>query len=471
MIKRILIANRGEIALRIIRCCRNLDIETLLVYSSADKDSLPVQLAQYAVCIGSPAPKDSYLNQDRIIETALKNGCDAIHPGYGFLSENADFARKCEENGIVFIGPSAGLIEKLGDKQSARALMKKNRVPTVPGSEGLVADGKQAGKIADEIGYPVLIKASGGGGGRGMRRAYGRDEIEGAFDEARAEAIASCGNGDMYIEKLIINPHHIEFQILADKKGNIIQLGDRDCSIQRRNQKMVEESPSKFISEKTRKKMAKAAVKAAKAAGYYSAGTVEFVVDEKENFYFIEMNTRIQVEHPITEAVTGVDIVKEQIRIAQNLPLSYKQEDIKPEGCAIEFRINAENPFKDFAPSPGEVKYLHLPDGIGIRTESMLYQGYKISPFYDSMVAKVIAYAPKRLEAIKRMRTALEEIMIEGVDTNIEFLFLLTFNPDFIKGSYDTSFMEKNTKGLLEWNRAGRMAAAEEAKEAEKEAG
>ncbi|MCR5784759.1 MAG: acetyl-CoA carboxylase biotin carboxylase subunit [Eubacterium sp.] len=471
MIKRILIANRGEIALRIIRCCRVLDIETLLVYSSADADSLPVQLAQYAVCIGSPLPKDSYLRMDTIIETALKNGCDAIHPGYGFLSENAEFARKCEENGLVFIGPSAELIEMLGDKQSARDLMKKNKVPTVPGSDGLIKDAKEAAKIAKKIGYPVLIKASGGGGGRGMRRAYSENEIENAFDEARAEALSTCGNGDMYMEKLIINPHHIEFQILGDKMGNVIELGDRDCSIQRRNQKMVEESPSKFISEKTRKKMAKAALRAAKAAGYYSAGTVEFVVDDKENFYFIEMNTRIQVEHPVTEAITGVDIVKEQIRIAEGLALSYKQEDVKKTGHAIEFRINAENPFNNFSPSPGEIKYLHLPDGIGIRVETMLYQGYTVSPYYDSLVAKIIAYAPKRLEAIKRMRAALEEMMVEGVDTNIEFLFLLTFNPEFIKGSYDTSFMEKNTKGLLEWNLAGRKAAEEAEKSLEKEAG
>ena len=465
MFKRILIANRGEIALRIIRCCRTLDIETVLVYSSADKDSLPVKLAQYAVCIGGPLAKDSYLNQDRLIETALKMECNAIHPGYGFLSENAEFARKCEENGIEFIGPSAQLIAQMGDKQSARELMKKNKVPIVPGSDGLVNNSDEAMNIADRIGYPVLIKASAGGGGRGMRRAYAKEDIKKAFDEARAEALGAFGNGDMYIEKLIVNPHHIEFQILGDKKGNVIQLGDRDCSIQRRNQKMIEESPSKFISEKTRKKMARVAIKAAKAAGYYSAGTVEFVVDDKENFYFIEMNTRIQVEHPVTEAVTGVDLVREQIRIAQGQELSYKQEDIKFGGHAIECRINAENPFKDFAPCPGEVKFLHLPDGIGVRTETMLYQGCTISPYYDSMIAKIIVHASGRLEAIRRMRTALEEMVVEGVDTNIEFLFLLTFNPDFIKGNYDTSFMDVNTKGLLEWNREGRAAAAEAEKE------
>ncbi len=456
MFKRVLIANRGEIALRIIRCLRSLDVDAVVVYSTADKDSLPVKMAHEAICIGPPAAKDSYLNMSQIIEAAKRSGCEAIHPGYGFLSENAEFARMCEKEGIVFIGPSADIMEKMGDKQAARSLMKNNRVPVVPGSDGLVESAEEAMEIAQKVGYPVLIKASAGGGGRGMRRAYSAHEIRQAFEEARAEAVSAFGDGSMYLEKLIENPHHIEFQILGDKKGHIVHLGERDCSIQRRNQKMLEESPAHFLNDRQRRRMAQAAVRAARAAGYYSAGTVEFVVDSKGEFYFIEMNTRIQVEHPVTEAVTGIDLVKEQIRIAAGLPLSFTQGDITFSGHAIECRINAENPFRNFAPSPGHVDFLHLPDGIGVRTETALYQDCDISPFYDSMVAKIIVHANGRLDAIRRMRTALEEIMIDGVETNIEFLFLLSFNPDFLKGQYDTGFLEENTEGLLEWDRQSR---------------
>ena len=459
MFKRILIANRGEIALRLIRCCRTLDIEAVVVYSTADADSLPVKMAHQAVCIGPAPAKDSYLNQEQIIEVAKQTQCEAIHPGYGFLSENAAFARRCEENGIRFIGPSAEIIEKMGDKQAARELMKKHGVPVVPGSDGLVETGEEAEYIADKIGYPVLIKASAGGGGRGMRRAYSKDEIRKAYEEAKAEAISAFGDGSMYIEKLIEHPHHIEIQIIGDRKGHVVHLGERDCSIQRRNQKMLEESPARILTDKQRKKMAQAAIRAAKAAGYYSAGTVEFVVDQKGEFYFIEMNTRIQVEHPVTEAVTGVDLIWEQIRIAAGLDLSVKQDDIEISGHAIECRINAENTNRNFAPSPGKVNFLHLPDGMGVRVETALYQDCEISPFYDSMIAKVIVHGKTRLEAIRRMRTALEELMIEGVDTNIAFLFLLTFNPDFMKGRYDTSFLEQYTDAILEWDRLSQEAA------------
>ena len=452
MFKRILIANRGEIALRIIRCCRALDIEAVVVYSTADKESLPVKMAHDAICIGPSAVKDSYLNQMQIVEAAKQMHCEAIHPGYGFLSENAEFARLCEQNGIVFIGPSADIIEQMGDKESARALMKKHKVPIVPGSDGLVETAEEAKQVAERIGYPVLIKASAGGGGRGMRAAYSPHDIKEKYEEAKAEAVAGFGDDRMYIEKLVEHPRHIEFQIIADTKGHIVHLGERDCSIQRRNQKMVEESPSPFLNEKLRKKMAQAAIRAAKAANYVSAGTVEFIVDPDGAFYFIEMNTRIQVEHPVTEAVTGVDLMREQIRIAAGLSLSVKQENIRFHGHAIECRVNAENPFRGFAPCPGKVDQLHFPDGIGVRCESALYQGCEISPFYDSLAAKVIVHANGRLEAIRRMRAALEELIIGGVDTNIEFLFLMMFNPDFMKGNYDTSFLETYTDDILAWD-------------------
>lgn len=458
MFKRMLIANRGEIAMRILRCCVELGIETVLIHSTEDADSMPVQLCTQAVCIGPAAAKDSYLNADAILTAAKAYACDAIHPGFGFLSENAEFAQKCEENGIVFVGPSAEIIRKMGDKQSARELMKKHGVPVVPGSDGLVADAKQAAEIAKKTGYPVLVKASAGGGGRGMRTAFSEDEIEQAFESARAEAKAAFGDGSMYLEKLIVNPRHIEVQILGDRFGHIVQLGERDCSMQRRNQKLIEEAPAKCLTPKNRQAIAKAALKAAKAAGYYSVGTVEFVLDQDGHFYFIEMNTRIQVEHPVTEMVTGVDLIREQIRVAAGQKLSMKQDDIKVRGHAIECRINAENPEKGFAPSPGTVEFLHLPGGCGVRVESALYQGCQISPWYDSMAAKIIVHAPGRLEAIRRMRMALEETVIEGVDTNIDFLLLIMFNPDYMLGNINTSFIENHTQSLLDWNKASKNA-------------
>ena len=436
MFKRILIANRGEIALRIIRCCNEMDIESVLVYSSADEKSLPVMCASKAVCIGPAKAGLSYLNQDAIIETAKLMKCDAIHPGFGFLSENAEFVRKCEENNIIFIGPSAEIISKMGDKQAARNLMVKAGVPVVPGSESIISSKEEAAALAEKIGYPVLLKASAGGGGKGMRKAFSREELEKAFDTAKAEAKAAFGNDDMYMEKLIINPHHIEFQILADKSGNTVYLGERDCSIQKNNQKMLEESPSSFLNEKLREEMGSVAVKAAKAAGYYSAGTVEFVVDEDKNYYFIEMNTRIQVEHPVTEEISGIDLIREQIRVAAGLKINLSQEDVKIDGHAIECRINAVN--------PGKIKFVHFPAGLGVRVESHIFSGYEISPYYDSMIAKIIVKGKSRLEAIRRMRRALEELIIEGVDTNFEFMLLLTFCPEFIRGNYNTGFYEKN---------------------------
>ena len=458
MFKRMLIANRGEIAMRILRCCVELGIETVLIHSTEDADSMPVQLCTQAVCIGPAAAKDSYLNADAILTAAKAYACDAIHPGFGFLSENAEFAGKCEENGIVFVGPSAEIIRKMGDKQSARELMKKHGVPVVPGSDGLVADAKEAAEIAKKTGYPVLVKASAGGGGRGMRTAFSEDEIEQAFESARAEAKAAFGDDSMYLEKLLVNPRHIEVQILGDRFGHIVQLGERDCSMQRRNQKLIEEAPAKCLTPKNRQAIAKAALKAAKAAGYFSVGTVEFVLDQDGHFYFIEMNTRIQVEHPVTEMVTGVDLIREQIRVAAGQKLSMKQDDIKVRGHAIECRINAENPEKGFAPSPGTVDFLHLPGGCGVRVESALYQGCQISPWYDSMAAKIIVHAPGRLEAIRRMRMALEETVIEGVDTNIDFLLLIMFNPDYMLGNINTSFIENHTQSLLDWNKASKNA-------------
>lgn len=445
MFKRILIANRGEIALRIIRCCREMDIETVVVHSTADASSLPVMLATHSVCIGPAKASESYLKEDVIVETAIKMSCDAIHPGYGFLSENAGFAKKCEEHGITFIGPSAEIISKMGDKQAARALMQKSNVPTVPGSKSLVETVQEARAVANEIGYPVLIKASAGGGGKGMRRAYTAEELEQAFETAKAEAKAAFGDDSMYIEKLIVNPHHIEFQILADKHGNVTYLGERDCSIQRRNQKLLEESPSWMLSESLRREMGEVAVKAAKAANYYSAGTIEFVVDDEGHYYFIEMNTRIQVEHPVTEFTTGIDLIKEQIRIAAGMKLSKQQDEIVMSGHAIEVRINAQ--------STGTVEFVHFPAGAGVRVDSHLYAGCEVGPYYDSMLAKIIVTGSTRLEAIRRMRRALEELIIEGVPTNAEFMHLLMFHADFIKGNYNTSFWDKNSETIERWQK------------------
>lgn len=453
MFQRVLVANRGEIALRIIRCLREMEIESVLIYSEADKESLPVKIATIPVCIGPANAKESYLNQDLILDIALKTGCEAIHPGYGFLSENAEFAAKCEEKGISFIGPCAEIIRRMGDKMEARKLMMEHNVPVVPGSKEVCESLAGAKEFADKIGYPVLLKAVAGGGGRGMRRVYAPEEFEQAYQSASMEAKAAFGNGDMYLEKLILNPHHIEFQILADKSGNTIYLGERDCSIQRRNQKMIEESPSKILDKQMRAKMGEVAVRAAKAAGYYSAGTIEFVVDEEGNYYFIEMNTRIQVEHPVTEMVTGIDLVREQIKIAAGMDLPVKQEDIVMNGHAIECRINAENPKMNFMPSPGKIDFLHFPGGKGVRVESAIYDGYEVSPFYDSMIAKIIVHADNRLEAIRKMRCALEEMIVGGIETNDKFQYLILFHPEFIRGRYDTGFIERNLEELLEWGK------------------
>ncbi len=453
MFQRVLIANRGEIAVRIIRACRELGIDTVAVYSSADSDSLHVQFATESVCIGPAKAADSYLNINAILTVAKQTGCDAVHPGYGFLSERSDFARQCTELGLTFIGPSGDVMDKMGNKSAARELMIANGVPVVPGSDGALETAEAAMAVAETIGYPVLIKASAGGGGRGMRRVDRPEDLAAKFEEARAEAVACFGNGELYLEKLILNPKHIEFQILADRHGNVIHLGERDCSIQRKNQKLIEESPSKALSAQLREEMGQAAVKAAKAAGYENAGTIEFVVDQEGHFYFIEMNTRIQVEHPVTEMVTGLDLVREQLRIAAGLPLSLTQEEVQLRGHAIECRINAENPSENFRPCPGTTTFLHFPGGPGVRVDSLLYNGYTVSPFYDSLVAKVIVHAPSRLEAIRRMRRALEEMLLEGYPTTADFCHLVLHHPDFIKGQYDTGFLAAHQDTLLNWEK------------------
>lgn len=453
MFKRILIANRGEIAVRILRCCRELDIETVAVYSEADKTALHVQLATQAVCIGPAKAAQSYLNAAAILTVAMETGCDAIHPGFGFLSENSEFARLCQECGITFIGPRPEVIDMMGNKSAARQLMIDHGVPVVPGSQGSLDTPEEAQRIADEIGYPVLLKAAAGGGGRGMRRVFSREELIPNFEAAKAEAVACFGNGEMYLEKLVLNPRHVEFQILADEKGNTVHLGERDCSIQRKNQKLMEESPCKALSPELRKAMGEAAVNAAKAAGYTGAGTIEFVLSPEGEFYFIEMNTRIQVEHPVTEMVTGIDLIREQIRVAAHLPLGFEEKDIVFSGHAIECRINAENPAKGFLPSPGKVEFLHLPGGCGVRVDTALYPGYETSPFYDSMVAKIIVHAPNRLQAIRRMRRALEELVIDGIDTGADLAHLILYHPDYLKGNYNTSFIENHLEELLSWGK------------------
>ena len=455
MFKRVLIANRGEIAVRILRACRELEIEPIVVYSQGDKEALHVQLAERAYCIGPARSAESYLNMDAILTVAQATHCDAIHPGYGFLSENADFADACAQAGISFIGPPGEVIRAMGNKAAARSLMQKADVPVVPGSNGAVDTAEQAKALADSIGYPVLVKAAAGGGGRGMRRVYEPQQLIPLFEEARSESTACFGSGEMYLEKLILNPRHIEFQIMADKMGHVIQLGDRDCSIQRRNQKLIEESPSKVLTPALRKEMGQAAVKAALAANYENAGTIEFVLDQDGRFYFIEMNTRIQVEHPVTELVTGMDLVREQIRIASGLPLSHTQEEISLNGHAIECRINAEDPARGFQPCPGPIGFVHLPGGCGVRVDTGLYTGYSLPPYYDSLMAKLIVYAPTRLEAIRRMRRALEELIVDGPANNVDLLHQILYHPDFVRGNYSTGFLEANMDTLLAWSQSG----------------
>ena len=453
MLKRVLIANRGEIAVRILRACRELDIETVVVYSTADAASLPVQLATRAVCIGPPRAADSYLNQTAVLTAAVESGCDGVHPGYGFLSENADFADLCAGCGLKFIGPSGEVIRRMGNKAAARAQMQAAGVPVVPGSDGPVPDAEAAARVAERIGYPVLIKASAGGGGRGMRRVFDPQQLAAAFEEARAEAVTCFGDGELYLEKLILHPRHIEFQILADSQGHVIHLGERDCSIQRRNQKLMEESPSRALSDDLRARMGRDAVRAARACGYEGAGTVEFVLDGAGNYYFIEMNTRIQVEHPVTEMVTGVDLVREQLRIAAGLELPLCQEQVAMNGHAIEVRVNAEDPAHDFRPAPGVTRFLHLPGGFGMRVDTALYNGCELSPWYDSLAAKVIVHAPTRLQAIRRMRRALEELVVEGYPTGVDLAHMILYHPDYLKGEYDTGFLEKNLESLLRLSR------------------
>lgn len=443
MFKKILIANRGEIALRIIRACKELNIKSVIVYSEADRESLPVQLADEAYCIG-PAPSGkSYLNITNIISAAEVSGADAIHPGYGFLAENANFAEICEDCGITFIGPSPHAIEYMGNKALARSTMIEAGVPVVPGSEGAVSGEEEALQIAKEIGYPILIKASAGGGGRGMRVAHSEDDLLKSIQAAKNEAQAAFGNGDVYLEKYVSQPRHIEFQILGDKEGNVVYLGERDCSVQRRNQKVIEEAPSVALSSALRRQMGAEAVKAAKAVDYYNAGTIEFLLDEDNNFYFIEMNTRIQVEHPVTELITGIDLIKEQIRIAAGEPLGYSQEDIRIDGWAIECRINAEDPDKNFMPHPGTVLRYHPPGGPGVRLDSAAYAGYKIPPFYDSMIGKLIVWGRDRDEAIRRMQRALDEFVIEGVPTTIPFHKKVLNNAFFRRGEVYTNFIQR----------------------------
>lgn len=443
MFKRILIANRGEIAVRIIRACVEMGIETVSVYSEADRESMHVYMADRAVCIGPADSKRSYLNMPAIITAAKLTESDALHPGFGFLSENPKFASLCDMAGIAFIGPPSEAMSLMGDKAVARETMKKAGVPIVPGSEGKIYDPEEGRKIAENIGYPVMIKASSGGGGRGMRVVFRDEEFSSSFNLCRQEAQAAFNDDALYIEKYIQNPRHIEFQILADSHGNIVHLGERDCTLQRRNQKVLEEAPSIILDEDLRNRMGEAAIKAAKACGYVNAGTVEFLLDKDRNFYFMEMNTRIQVEHPVTEFVTGIDLVKEQIRISEGLELGFKQGDVKISGHAIECRINAENPDFNFRPCPGEITTFHVPGGHGIRVDSSIYEEYTITPFYDSMIAKVIAHGRDREEAISKMKRALLEFAIGGVDTNIDFLIKLLNQRDVEESNYDTSYIEK----------------------------
>lgn len=450
MIRKILVANRGEIAVRIIRACREMGIETVAIYSEADKDALHAKLADEAICIGPAALSESYLSMERIISATIISGAEAIHPGFGLLSENSRFAKLCEECNIIFIGPASDVISRLGDKQAARETMIQAGIPVIPGGDHAIYDEADALKTAERTGYPVMIKAVLGGGGKGMRMAKDADELAKNFVIAQTEAKKSFGDGAMYIERFIKRPRHIEFQILADRFGNVIHLGERDCSIQRNHQKMIEEAPSIALSHELRAKMGEMAVRAAKAAGYVNAGTIEFLLENDYHFYFMEMNTRIQVEHPITEWVTGIDLIKEQIRIADGKKLSYTQEQVTIAGHAIEVRINAERPKENFLPCPGTITGLHLPGGKGVRIDSAIYSGYTIPPYYDSMIAKISVWAKNRKEAIRKMQSALGEVIIEGVDTNVNYQYALLNHPDFLAGKVDIEFIDRIQKQEME---------------------
>lgn len=443
MFQKILIANRGEIAVRIIRACRELGITSVAVYSTADREALHTQLADEAVCIGKPAPADSYLNMERILSAAIASKAEAIHPGFGFLSENAKFAQMCEQCHIAFIGPGAEVIRRMGNKQEARNTMMAAKVPVVPGTKEPVYTADYGLKLAENIGFPVMIKAASGGGGKGMRISRSAEDFTENFEVAQQESVNGFADDTMYIEKYIERPRHIEFQILADKYGNVVSLGERDCSIQRRHQKMIEESPSVALDEKLRKEMGEVAVRAAKAAKYESAGTIEFLLDKNKKYYFMEMNTRIQVEHPVTEMVTGLDLIKEQIFIAAGEKLRFKQKDIHITGHAMECRLNAENPEKNFMPCPGRIEYLHLPGGNGVRIDSAIYSGYEIPPYYDSMIAKIIVYGKDRETAISKMRSALGEVNVDGIITNLDYQYDIINHPVFQSGDITTGFIEE----------------------------
>ncbi len=450
MIKKVLIANRGEIAVRIIRACREMGIETVAVYSEADREALHTKLADESVCIGPAPSSESYLSMDRIISATIITGADAIHPGFGFLSENSRFAELCEQCSITFIGPNSKVIAKLGNKQEARNTMAEAGVPVIPGSTEPIYDAAAGAEIAAEVGYPVIVKAALGGGGKGMRVANTPEEFEQSFLTAQKETRMAFGDDTMYIEHFVQHPRHIEFQVLADHYGNVVHLGERDCSIQRNHQKMIEESPSAALSSKLRMQMGDAAVRAAKVSGYQNAGTIEFLLEKNGNFYFMEMNTRIQVEHPVTEWVTGIDLIKEQIRIASGKKLSFGQSDIHLNGHSIECRINAENPAKGFRPSPGTITDMYLPGGKGIRIDSAIYSGYAIPPYYDSMVAKLSVWAKNRGEAVRKMQSALGEVIIEGIETNVDYQYEILNHPKYLSGDVDIEFIAENEKTLAQ---------------------
>lgn len=444
MFSKVLIANRGEIAVRIIRACRELGVQTVAVYSEADQEALHTQLADEAICIGPAKATDSYLNVQAVLSAAIVTNAEAIHPGFGFLSENSQFASMCEECNITFIGPKAETIDAMGNKINARQLMQKAKVPVIPGSDGVIDSVEEALTIAEEIGYPVMLKAAAGGGGKGIRKVLSKEELPKHFTSAQQEAKAAFGNDDMYLEKIIYPTRHIEVQILGDQYGHVIHLGERDCSLQRNNQKVLEESPSIAISEEKRQMLGETAVRAAQAVHYENAGTIEFLMDPAGAFYFMEMNTRIQVEHPVTEMVTGIDLVKAQLEIASGEPLGYTQEDVTMTGHAIECRINAENPAFNFAPSPGKIQNLLLPSGgMGLRVDSAMYSGYSIPPYYDSMIAKVIVHGENRFDALMKMQRALNEIVTEGIITNAEFQLDLITHDNVLTGDYDTSFLQE----------------------------